>query len=310
MSPHPSLWPRLLLASTLAASLVGALGSGSAAAAGRGSVINAVGAENTYANVISQIGGRYVHVSAVMSNPNTDPHSFEASPSVAKKVSSAQLVVQNGIGYDDFMNKIEKASPNAGRKVIDVQTLRGLPDSTPNPHLWYSPQTMPLVAEALANDLALLQPAHAAYFQANATKFINSLTPWYEALARFAAAHPKTPVATTEPVADYMLQAAGTHDMTPYSLQAAIMNGTDPAPQDVSLQSSYLSGHKVKVFLYNEQVTDSLTETWLKAAHKAGIPVVGIYETMPAGYDYQTWMGAEIRALTRAVAGKTSTAKL
>ena len=303
----------LLASSLAAATLAGGAASGTASASAgeRPAVINAVGAENEYADVISQIGGRYVHTSAIMSNPNTDPHSFEASPSVAKTVAAAQLVVQNGIGYDDFMNKIEKASPNSARKVIDVQALRGLPDSTPNPHLWYSPQTMPLVAEALANDLASLQPGHAAYFQANATRFINSLTPWYQEMARFAATHPNTPVATSEPVADYMLQAAGTRNLTPYTLQAAIMNGTDPAPQDISQQTSFLSGHKVKVFLYNEQVTDSLTETWLKAAHKAGIPVVGVYETMPThGYDYQTWMQAEVRALTRAVAGKTSTAKL
>ena len=315
-SPRRPRRPRpltALLASALAtATLAGGLGSATASAAGGPpAVIRAVGAENEYANVIAQIGGRYVHTSAIMSNPNTDPHTFEASPSVAKTVAAAQLVVQNGIGYDDFMNKIEKASPSSGRKVIDVQTLRGLPDSTPNPHLWYSPQTMPLVAEALANDLALLQPAHAAYFQANATRFIDSLKPWYQALAHFAAAHPNTPVAVTEPVADYLLEAAGTHDLTPYSLQAAIMNGTDPAPQDISQQTSFLSGHKVKVFLYNEQVTDPLTETWLKAAHRAGIPVVGVYETMPTpGYDYQTWMQAELRALTRAVSGRTSTAKL
>ena len=301
----------LLSSFVAAATVAGGLGSGTATAAVRGAVVNAVGAENEYADVISQIGGRYVHVSAIMSNPNTDPHSFEASPAVARTVAAAQLVVQNGVGYDDFMNKIESASPNGGRKVIDVQNLRGLPDKTPNPHLWYSPQTMPLVAEALANDLALLQPTHAAYFQANATRFINSLTPWFQALARFAATHPNTPVATSEPVANYMLAAAGTDNLTPLSLQEAVMNGTDPAPQDISQQASFLSGHEVKVFLYNEQVTDSLTETWLKAAHKAGIPVVGVYETMPTpGYDYQTWMQAEVRALTRAVAGKTSTAKL
>lgn len=273
--------------------------------------IQAVGAENEYANVISQIGGKFVHVTAVMSNPNTDPHTFEASPSVAKLVSAAQIVVQNGVGYDGFMDKIESASPDRERKVITVQTLRGLPDSTPNPHLWYSPQTMPLVAEALANDLALQRPADAAYFQANATRFVDSLNPWYRALAMFRTTYPRAKVATTEPVGDYMLDAAGADDLTPFSLQASIMNGTDPAPQGVSLQEGLLSGHKVKAFLYNEQVTDSLTQTFLGDAKKAGIPVVGLYETMPTpGYDYQSWMLSQVRALTRAVASRASTGKL
>src|SRR5208282_506918 len=119
---------------------------GSADAAGK---IVAVGAENEYADVIGQIGGRYVQVSAIESNPNTDPHTFEASPSVAEEVSAAQLVVQNGVGYDTFMEKIETASPSSARKVITVQKLLGLPDSTPNPHLWYKPQTIPALARAL-----------------------------------------------------------------------------------------------------------------------------------------------------------------
>ncbi len=285
-------------------------GSASTDAAGSGQVV-AVGAENEYANVIGQIGGKYVRVTAIESNPNTDPHTFEASPSVAQAVSAAQLVVQNGIGYDTYMNKIEAASPSSTRKIIDVQNLLGLPDSTPNPHLWYSPTTMPAVAKAVASDLSKLQPAHAAYFKANLSKFDASLQPWYQAIARFKAAYPGTPVAVTEPVGDYMLQAAGTKIMTPFALQADIMNGVDPSPQDVSLENGFFARHQVKVFVYNQQVTDSLTASFLAQAQKDGIPVVGVYETMPTpGYDYQSWMLAEIQALQKAVSNKISTEKL
>ena len=273
--------------------------------------IVAVGAENEYANVIGQIGGKYVQVTAIESNPNTDPHSFEASASVAQVVSSAELVVQNGLGYDTYMNKIEAATPNAKRKVIDVQNLLGLPDSTPNPHLWYEPSTMPAVAKEVAKDLAALEPAHAAYFEADAASFDRSLQPWYRAIAQFKAAFPGTPLATTEPVGDYLLQAAGARILTPFAFQADVMNGVDPAPQYVSLQDNLFSGHKVKVFLYNQQVTDSLTQSFLATAHRDGIPVVGVYETMPTpGYDYQSWMLAEVHALQKAVADKISTQKL
>ncbi|MEP7025641.1 MAG: zinc ABC transporter substrate-binding protein, partial [Actinomycetota bacterium] len=121
---------------------------------------------------------------------------------------------------------------------------------------------------------------------------------------------PAAPVATTEPVGDYMLQAAGTKDLTPFSFQADIMNGVDPAPQDVALQDSFFSGHRVRAFVYNQQVTDSLTESFLSAAKRYGVPVVGVYETMPAGYDYQSWMLAETRALQRAFADHVSTRQL
>ena len=300
------------IALALSVPLLGTACSASqAASSGAPGAVTAIGAENEYANVISQLGGKYVRVSAVLSNPNTDPHTFESSASVTQEVSGAQLVVQNGVGYDSFMNKIEAAAPSSARTVIDVQNLLRLPDSTPNPHLWYSPATMPAAARAIAAALSRLQPAHAAFFAASLRRFDASLQPWYQAIAQFKAAYPGTAVATTEPVADYMLQAAGTRNLTPFSFQADIMNGVDPSPQDVSLQDSLFSGHKVKVFLYNQQVTDTLTESFLTQARKYGIPVVGVYETMPApGYDYQSWMLAEITALRKAVADKISTQKL
>ena len=304
----------------VAAALMGAACSSSSAATGSAAsqgnpggteTVAAVGAENEYANVIGQIGGAYVQVTAIENNPNTDPHTFEASPSVANAISSAKLVVQNGAGYDGYMNRIEAAAPDPSRKVIDVANLLHLPDSTPNPHLWYSPATMPAVARAIAAALAGLLPAHAGYFTANLHRFDSSLRPWYQAIAQFKAAHPGTPVAVSEPVADYLLQAAGTRVLTPFIFQADIMNGVDPSPQDVSLMNGFFSRHQVRVFLYNQQVTDSLTQSFLHEAARYGIPVVGVYETMPTpGYDYQSWMLAEVRALQQAVTGKISTQKL
>jgi zinc/manganese transport system substrate-binding protein len=301
-----------VLAGAAAALAVAAAGcgSGGSADAANSTLIGAVGAENEYANVLGQIGGRYVHVSAVLDNPNTDPHTFEASPKLAQEVGSAQLIVQNGVGYDGWMNKIESASANPKRKVITVQQVLGLPDSTPNPHLWYSPATMPAVAKVMAADLSALQPAHKAYFQARLTAFNRSLAPWLDAIAAFKAKYPGTTAATTEPVADYLLTAMGITNLTPFTFQADIMNGTDPAPQDIALENSFFAQHKARLFAYNQQVTDALTASIRDNALKAGVPVVGVYETMPAGYDYQRWMLAEVNAIQRAVASKISTQKL
>jgi zinc/manganese transport system substrate-binding protein len=302
---------------TMACLAVGSLllaacnGSSSGPVRTNSTLIHVVAAENEYGNVAAQIGGRYVTVTSVEDNPNTDPHTFEVSPTVAQSVSAAQIVIQNGVGYDDFMTRIESASANPTRRVITVQHLLGLPDSTANPHLWYDPKTMPKVATALASDLSVLQPAHAAQFAHNAATFIASLGPWLAAIARFKASDPGTTVATTEPVADDMLKAAGTHNLTPAELQADIMNGVDPSPQDVTFQTGLLAGHKVKVFVYNQQVTDALTESFITAAKKADIPIIGVYETMPTpGYDYQSWMLAEVRALQKAVTDKVSTVRL
>jgi zinc/manganese transport system substrate-binding protein len=270
-----------------------------------------VAGENEYGDVASQIGGADVTVFSVDSNPNTDPHTYEATPSVGQKISKANLLIENGVGYDTFMDSLASASPNSARKVINVQHLLGLPDSTPNPHLWYDPKTMPAVAQALVTDLSALDPAHASTFQANETKFVASLQPWMNAIAAFKAKYGGTTAATTEPVADYLLTAMGINNLTPWQFQADIMNGTDPTPQDVSLEKGLFTNHKVKVFCYNQQVTDSLTESIRQIALSAGVPVVGVYETMPVpGYDYQTWMMAELNAIQKAITTGASTQKL
>jgi zinc/manganese transport system substrate-binding protein len=303
----------ILLLAVMAAVIatVAAAWSGGAVAAPGGGKIVAVGAESEYANVIGQVGGKYVQASAIMSNPNTDPHTFEASIAVAREVGAAQLVVQNGVGYDAFMDTIESAAPSGGRTVVDVQQLLKLPDSTPNPHLWYDPATMPKVADAVAADLSAIQPSHKAYFEANAAAFEDSLGKLTAAVASFKAAYAGVPVATTEPVADYLLTAAGADNLTPWTFQADIMNGVDPSPQNVALQRALFTGHKVKAFLYNEQVTDTLTQSFITLAEQNHIPVVGVYETMPVlGYDYQSWMQTEVQDLRMAVANNTSTEQL
>jgi len=309
---------------TAAPAGVGAAGAGLGTGAGSGAgavsatagtpspaVIDAVAAENQYGNVVGQVGGQYVKVTSLLSNPNTDPHTFEASPQVARAIADARLVVQNGLGYDSFMNSIEAASPGHGRQVITVQRLLGLPDSTANPHLWYSPGTMPAVAQAVAADLAGIDPAHAAYYRANASKFTRSLTSWYHSLATLKAEDHAVPVATTEPVADYLLQAAGAVNATPWAFQADIMNGVDPSPQDVATERELLADRKVAALVYNDQVTDPLTQSLIALARASGVPVVGVYETMPQpGFDYQSWMLAESNALKNAITARTSTEHL
>lgn len=301
----PTLTQRPALAALAALALFGLTSAAHAA------VLRAVGVENEYANVIAQVGGKHVQVEAIETDPNTDPHEFEASPKIARALAQADLVVLNGLGYDDWAEKMLSAAANPKRQDINVQHLLKLGDDTPNPHLWYDPATMPAVAHAVAEALAAMDPAHAAEFRANAKTFDASLDTWRSAIAAFRSAYPDTPVAVTEPVADYLVAALGAKVMTPNALEMAAMNDTDPAPQDVSAQEALFTGKKVKVFLYNQQVTDDLTRTFLDMAKKNGIPVVGVYETMPQpGFTYQSWMEAETAAITAALAHQTSTERL
>ncbi len=276
-----------------------------------GGVIRAVGAEDEYANVLQQIGGRHVSVSTILDNPNTDPHTFEASAGVAQQVSNATLIIQNGVGYDTFMNQIEAASPNPAREVIVVQHVLGLPDDTPDPHLWYDPKAMPAVASVMATDLGQLDPANRSYFQARLMAFDTSLKPWLASIASYRATHGGTPVGVTEPVSDYLLKAMGADIVTPFSFQADIMNGVDPSPEAIAQEKGLFTRHVVKVFCYNQQVVSSLTASIRQTAQTAGVPVVGVSESMPTpGYDYQSWMEAEVAAIQAAAEHGTSSEHL
>ncbi len=270
-------------------------------------VIKAVGAENEYADVISQIGGQYVSVVGIMSDPNVDPHSYEANTQDAALIAGAFLIVENGLGYDDFMDKLAAASPSSSRTVIVAAQVLGDPASTSNPHLWFDPQTMPKVAAAIAQSLETQLPDQAPYFTGRLATFDSSLNEWNTDLADLRHGYAGAGVAVTEPVADYMLQAAGMNIKTPWGFQAAVMNGTDPSPQDVQTQENLLRQRQVKALIYNRQAVDDVTTALLKLAKDNQIPVVGVYETMPPGLTYQTWMEQETNNLLKALKDGVST---
>jgi zinc/manganese transport system substrate-binding protein len=245
-----------------------------------------------------------------MDNPNADPHGFEVSPSVAREVARARLVVQNGAGYDDFMRVVEAATPSPRRRVVVAQRVLGLAASIPNPHLWYDPATMPAVAAAIEADLARVDPAHRAYFAARLARFDAAMAALRARVAAFAARFAGRRVATTEPVGDYLLSALGLVNDTPFRVQADVMNGVDPAPQDVGTVESLLTGRRVAALLVNAQVSSPVTTTLTGLARGAHVPVVALYETMPRGFTYQRWMTAEIDAIERALTTGRSTRRL
>jgi zinc/manganese transport system substrate-binding protein len=261
-----------------------------------------LGTENFYADLLTQIGGARVSATSLLNDPNADPHAFEASPSAAATVADAKLVIINGLGYDDFMQHLLGASPNASRVVIDVQQLLGLA-SDANAHVWYDPGTMPKVAAAAEAALAGLEPANAAYFAAHEQAYLASLAPLNAKIAELKASYSGAPVAFTEPVAGYLAEATGLQVLTPEGFQKAIEDGTDPAPADVAAERDLLTGKTVRVLLFNSQVITPLTQQIHDLAVANGIPVVGVAETLPPQYPtYQAWQLAQMNELEAALA--------
>ena len=188
-----------------------------------------LGTENFYADLLTQIGGSRVASTSLINDPNADPHAFESSPQSAATVADAKLVIVNGLGYDDFMQKLMGASPNPARAVIDVQQLLGLADDA-NVHVWYDPATMPKVAAAATEALSKLEPANAAYFAANEQAYLAALQPINDKIAQLKAAYPGAPIAFTENVAGYLTDQIGLDLKSPVGFMKAVEEGTDPAP--------------------------------------------------------------------------------
>jgi zinc/manganese transport system substrate-binding protein len=273
---------------------------GAAPAAGAG--IPVLGTENFYADLLVQIGGTHVSVSSILNDPSADPHEYEANPQTAKLVADARLVIVNGIGYDDFMDKLLGAANKPDRIVLSVQDILKKSDDD-NAHIWYDPKTMPAVAEAAAAALAKLDPQNAGYYQAQKAKYLAALKAVDDKIAALKAKYAGAAVAFTEPVAEYQTDAIGLVVLTPEGFMRAIEQGVDPAPADVAAERDLLTGRKVKALLYNSQVTSPLTKDIYDLAVKSGVAVVGVAETIPPAFKtYQEWMLAQLGELEKALA--------
>ncbi len=264
-----------------------------------GEKIQVVAAENFYGDVVKQLGGERVEVTSILSNPDQDPHLFEASAKTARALQNAALVLYNGADYDPWMDKLLAASPNAKRKVIVAASLVGA-KSGDNPHLWYKPQTMPAVARAVSAALVSADPTGRAQYEANLARFIRSLTPIDARITQLRQSYAGVPVTATEPVAGYLCDAIGL-TMRNARFQLSVMNDTEPAASDIAAFEQDLRGKHVRVLIYNAQAVSSMTRRMLAAAQQSHVPAVRVTETEPTGKTYQQWMGGQIDALAGAL---------
>jgi zinc/manganese transport system substrate-binding protein len=261
--------------------------------------IHVVAAENFYGDIAQQIGGPTVKVTSILSNPDTDPHLFEASPSVARSLSDAQIVIYNGIDYDPWMADLLDASKAPDRKSIVVADLIGK-KSGDNPHVWYDPATMVALARAMKDALVAADPANQAEYEKRLTAFEDSLKPVQDKIGELKRRSAGVPVTATEPVFGYMFDGLGMV-VRNEPFQLAVMNDTEPSPSQIAAFEDDLKAGKVKLLVYNSQASDPLAERMLKLARAAKIPVVGATETEPPGSTYQAWMTKELVAVDKAL---------
>ena len=264
--------------------------------------IDIVAAENFYGDVAEQIGGPEVHVTSILTNPDEDPHLFEANPSTARQLADAKLVIYSGAGYDSWAGKLLAASKAPGRQVIDVAKLVHRKEGD-NPHIWYDPPTMPALAEHLADTLSRLDPSHRADYVKRLALFAETMKRMDARISELHRKYAGTVVTATEPVFGYMADALGLK-MRNDRFQLAVMNDTEPSAGEIAAFEKDLRSRTVKVLFYNSQTSEALTERMRGIAKQAGVPIVGVTETEPPGKRYQEWMMSQLDALDQALAGK------
>jgi zinc/manganese transport system substrate-binding protein len=266
--------------------------------------LSVVAAENFYGDIAQQIGGSLVDVVSIMSNPDQDPHLFETTPTIVRQVAAAQIVVFNGADYDAWMDKLLKAAPRVDRTVVTVAKLVNK-KAGDNPHLWYEPTTMPVVARALADAFSKADPAHAADYTGRLQTFIASLDSVNRKIDEIRSKYAGVAVTATEPVFGYMASALGLK-VRNERFQMAVMNDTEPSAREIAAFERDLKEHKVKVLLYNKQASTKLTQRMLDLARRSDVAVVGVTETEPAGISYQDWMLAQLEDLQMALAKRST----
>jgi zinc/manganese transport system substrate-binding protein len=302
-------WRRLPAALVVAVLVGGAsvAASGPATAASSSKLTVAV-AENFWGSIVTQLAGNKATVTSIISNPDTDPHDYEAKPSDGRTIASAKYAVENGIGYDTWFQKLLDASPRSDRRVLDVGKLVRV-DTGGNPHQWYSPATVRRVIDRVTSDLKSLDPKNASYYDEQRTKYESTALKQYDDLiAGIKQQYGGTPVGATESIFAPLSEALGLELLTPESFLDAVAEGTDPTAKDKATVDDQIKTNKIKVLVYNSQNATPDVKALVNAATAKKIPVTTVTETLsPAGVTFQAWQSKQLTALKAALAASTRT---
>jgi zinc/manganese transport system substrate-binding protein len=287
--------------------LLGAAGCGSTDqhASGNGQ-LTVVTSTDVWGSVARAVAGDAANVEPIIDDPSADPHSYESTPTDAAEVTNADLVVFNGGGYDDFMSQILQEAgntPTVEAFALEQQTPAN--GNEPNEHVWYDLPVAQGVAQQIADKLGQLAPAQAQQLTVRAQAFRTEIDGLAGKLSSIAASHGGQRVAMTEPLAQYLITAAGLVDATPPEFLEAVEEETDPPAAAFAATQELFTQRQVQALIYNPQAETPVTSQIRAAAEAAGIPVVTMTETLPENTDYRGWMSAQIDALSTALQGRT-----
>jgi len=253
-----------------------------------------------WGDIVQQLGGDCAQVTTIIKNSSVDPHDYEPTTADIATFTSAQLVVVNGADYDAWAEKAVALVPSQPA-LVSAANVNNVAAGA-NPHLWYSPTYVGATAKAVTESLKSIAPDAAAYFDAQANAWEESMRPYFDTIDRIKAAHSGARYAATESVFDYMAEALGMVNVTPQGYQNAAAAESDPAPGDVFAFNELLTGGTVAVLIYNTQTEGAIPEEIRATATTANVPVVDVTETVaPGSTSFEEWQVSQLDALEGAL---------
>jgi zinc/manganese transport system substrate-binding protein len=287
-----------VMAVLLVASASACTSAGSASGSG---VVQVVAGENFWGDIATQLGASRANVQSVVTDPNADPHEYESNTNDARAFATANLVILNGAGYDDWGKKLLQASPSQGRKVLNIADLIGK-KSGDNPHFWYDPDFVIRVADRITAEYRSIDPANSSYFDHQRAAFGTALQPYVHRLAEIKQKFTGVPVGATETIFVYLANYLGLNLISPAEFMQAVAEGNDPPAATVVTFQDQIARKAIKVLVYNVQTATAVTTNLRIAARQQSIPVVGVSETLqPATASFQEWQDSQLIALENAL---------
>lgn len=258
--------------------------------------IRVVTSLNFYGEAATAVAGKYGQVTAFINSAATDPHEFQPTTAQAKELSQANVVIENGLGYDHWLSDMTKATTTQQTVVNVGQQVAGKKMGA-NEHVWYDPATMKQLTKHLAKVYGQLDPAHRRYYQAQARAYLKKLAQLDQTIATVKAqVKPGQQVAVSEPVFDYALTDLG-YQIVDRHFEKAIEDGNDPSPADIQQLQTQIDRHELALFVNNSQASDTTVKNLVKRAKQASIPVLNVTETKPDHQTYIEWMQSQYQAL-------------
>jgi zinc/manganese transport system substrate-binding protein len=264
--------------------------------------LHVVASISNWADIAHEIGGDLIDVTALVSDSNKDPHSYEATPRDQLAINKADLVVVNGSGYDDFASKLVASSPTP-TKLFDIskQTklteLLNVDSASVNPHIWFNFSVTTKAAELLAAKFGELDPAHAEIYKGNFIAFGSKMATLGSTASALKIVTKGYKFLAPEPIANYLLAEVGFTDLTPKSLAAAVENEADIPPAAMQEALDLIKNHKIDYIVLNKQTSNAQIEKLVAAALEAEVRAVAFAELLPANTTYIAWMTANLKTL-------------